>query len=622
MKKIPSALLVAACSAALACVPLSSQAGTLVYDSGASAGIQAGNETWDFNATSNWTTDGGTSRVNWTNNSDLAVFSLQGSPGTVTISNSGGQVATGGLTFSGTTGGTSNTWTLGADTSTGIQLGAGGLTNQISDGFLIVNAPLALAASQTWSSTKLGTNTSTAGVRINGAISALSGTTNLTFDGMGLSSAVKTANGDSRVIIELGGDNSFTGTTTVTGGAVLRLNYTTNGGSKLDDSSALILKGGSIVLNGGSGVTEVVGSTTIDSGANTIYVGSGGGGGTTNKIALGELTHNVSGTLDLTSAVSGVATTTTGTTNGIIGGWATLGGNRFAAVSSGTIVNTSGSTRNDYSAWTATTNGIINGVVTNASGDKSLYTLRVSTGGSLTLASGTATIAGGGIIGDGGGPISGGNLTSGTDALYVHTPSALTISSAIVDGVSAIALVKAGSNTLTINGTNTYTGATYVNSGILAMTGGSLANGNVFVRGAATFTMNTSSAISFNINGTSTGQFDVFTQDAGGFFTLGGTMDLKFGSTFAGGASFDLYDLSSGTADGFTTISISGSYIGSLDEITPGLWTGTVGGQSFTFNESSGILNIAAASIPEPASAAALFGVGALALFTLRRRRC
>lgn len=620
MKTISLTLRAAAFFAALSCLPQLTRASTLVYDSGAGAGVQAGSATWDFNTTSNWTTDGGASRVNWTDNADTASFLLQGNTGTVTIGAT--QVGTGGLIVSGTTGLASNVWTVGVAAGTNsIQLGAGGLTNQISDGLLLVNAPLALTSSQAWTSTRLTANNGTAGVRVVGAIS---GTANLTLDGLGLSSAVKTAGADTRVMFQFGGNNTYTGTTAVTGGASLQLNYGTNSGSKLDDSSALIFKGGTVALTGGSAGSnflEVVGSTTIDSGANTIT----GNGGTTNSIALGALTHNVSSTLEVSNAAAGIARTTTASTNGIIGGWATFGGNRFATgsadgVTSTNIASTTGSTQNTYGSWVLTTNTVINSA-SSGSGDKTTNTLRLASGGSLTLTSGTATITTGGIIGDSGTSISGGNLTSGTNALYVHTPSALTISSSIIDGASSIALVKAGTNTLTINGTNTYTGDTYVNSGTLAMTGGSLANGNVFVRGAAVFTMNSTSAISFNLTGTGAGQFDVFTQDVGGSVTLNGAMNLKFNSTFTSGASFDLFNLASGTADGFTTISITGSYVGSLTESTSGIWTGDVGGQAFTFTESSGLLQVAS-SIPEPSTYVLTFGsLAAVMAVVVRRRR-
>jgi autotransporter-associated beta strand protein len=545
----------------------------------------------------------------------VADFQLQGTLGTVTLGAT--QIGTGGLIFSGTVG-LNNVWTMGASGSTNvIEVGAGGIVNQVSDGFLAFNAPLMLSASQTWNSTKLTTNGSAASVRIIGPISSLvsAGQTNLILDGLGLSSPVKTANADSRVIFELDGGDTFTGTTTITGGALLRLNYTTDATSKLDDNSALILQGGSIVLNGGTGVNEVVASTTIDSGANTFFAGPNGGGGTTNSISLGAITHNLSGTLDVTIAVGGLVKTTATNTNGILGGWATAGGNRFASVSSGAIANTTGSTNNNYSTWVATTNTVINGAVS-GSGNKTVNTLRVASGGSLNLSSGTATIASGGIIGDSGTSIDGGNLTSGTSALYVHTPSALTISSAIVDnGVNSVALVKAGSNTLTLSGTNTYTGPTVVNSGTLSFSlSGSLANGDVTVLGGAAFTLASTTSIQFNIKGTDAGTYDVFTQDPGASFTLGGTLDLNFSNTFANHSTWDLFSLSNGTAAGFNAINLTGSYNDALVD-NGGTWSGSVGDQSFSFDESTGVLQV----VPEPNTGAML--VGAMGMLLLCRRR-
>lgn len=605
---------------------LSSSAGadTLVWDTGAGAGIQAGSGTWDFTV-ANWTVNDGASRISWSDN-NVASFLLQGNAGTVTI---GTPVGASGLVFSGLTGSTSSNWTMGTLGGNSIQVGSGGITNDISDGFLLINAPLVLTSSQTWTTSKIGTANGTASIRANGPIS---GTANLTFDGGSFTNAVATGNGVSRVVFSLGGANTFSGSTTVTGGAALRLDYAVNTGSKLDDASALIFAGGSLSLNGNTGanILEVVGSTTIASGANSIYNGPNGSGGTFNKVQLGAITRstgaNSSGTFDI-SNTAGVASTTTASTNGIIGGWATVGGNSWAVgsadgVTHTNITNTSGLTRSNSGLWGATEN--VN--ATNAAGstesnigNKTVNALRVANA-NVTLnfaGSSTLQITSGGIIAaNTGQSITGGKITSGmaTGELFVHTPNAFTIGSEIADGATDGILVKAGSNSLTLTGANTYSGGTFVNSGTLAISStGSLANGNVTVRGAATFTLDATSAIKFNIDGESTGEFDVFTQDEGGLFTLNGTLNLEFGSTFSS-ETWDLFSLTSGPADGFTAINLTGAYSGSLLE-SGGLWSGTASGQNFTFNEATGILTV----VPEPSTWTAVLAGGVI-LLSIRRR--
>ena len=86
---------------------------------------------------------------------------------------------------------------------------------------------------------------------------------------------------------------------------------------------------------------------------------------------------------------------------------------------------------------------------------------------------GSLTLAGGGLIGNTTGTISGGTLEgSASGELIVITPANLTIGSVIADNGGATALTKAGSATLILTGSNTYSGATTIGAGTLQVGSG------------------------------------------------------------------------------------------------------------------------------------------------------
>jgi len=593
MKTVSPLPLLALTLAALGVSPLS--AATQIWDTTTVSGIVNGSGTWDAGTTANWsaTTAGSNPLQTWTSGNTAAFVIGASDNNTVTLS---GSVTIGGMAVTGTT--SSGTTTITGGTS------------------------LVLGGDQTWSSSALRRNDNGASIRVN---SVVSGTGNLVFDGRGLGKTTAQANADQRVTFSLGGDNTFSGSVSVTKGAVLNLDYTSSNGSRLDDSSDLILKGGSLILSGGSNVVETVGATYLAGGANTIFKGPSNTGAAINSIALGAITRGEGGTLDITNAAGGVARTSNLTVNGTLGGWMTVGGNRFATVSSGLIASTAGSNNNTFSTWLAANNVAINAAVS-GSGDKTINTLRAATSGALTLSSGTLTVASGGIIGDGG-SISGGNLTSGysTGELFVHTPSALSIGSSIIDNAVASTktiLVKAGVNTLTLTGASTHTGGTIINSGTLALgSGASLGSANITMDGG-TFTMDAASSITFNIDGTGIGQFDNFKSNLG-TATLAGTLYFKFGSKLTG--SWQLFSL----ADADSTQPIFGNSIvitGAFGNVTltknSGIWTGSdlTSGALFTFTESTGILNVSGSSIPEPTTTAIILGLSAVACLAFRRR--
>lgn len=225
--------------------------------------------------------------------------------------------------------------------------------------------------------------------------------------------------------------------------------------------------------------------------------------------------------------------------------------------------------------------------------------------------------------------------------------STLTVGGAISDGGG---LTKLGAGTLVLGGENLYNGATAVNAGTLLVTG-SLAGSPVTVNSGAklggtgtingetiiasggtltpgdgpgrlTFASNVTladgSISNFQINGTVRGTtFDAIDLTTG-WLAYGGTLNLDFSSTIAGGHTLDLFNLSDQGAGGsFSSIVASGSY-GGLFTNNDGVWTLDSGLQTLTFDQTTGDLFIT--GVPEPSTYAALLGAAALGLAAWRRR--
>ncbi len=347
---------------------------------------------------------------------------------------------------------------------------------------------------------------------------------NSTLTGLGVLSLAKSNVGT----WVLSGENTATGTSSISGGGSLVLDYSGGNTSRLP-SGILTLAAGNIILKGGS-YTQGLASTTITTGGGNTHISHDGG---SSKIALGAITRNGnSGTGGNTLSLEDgtVATTTSTTVNGILSGGITVGDNWAKVDGSGNIIAL---TSGDYtavtaSATTSTLNYQLTGSMTRSAA-MSLNSLRITgDGDDQVLDLGTnnlrpsplsGSIAGayvgnsaaGGILYTGGGngnyTITGSGTASiaaqnGNQELIINTyAGALNVEVPLTMGASG--LTKTGAGTLVLKGANTYTGFNYINAGMVQFAKQtSLYNNNTANWTAAKIVVQNGATLAFNVGGT------------------------------------------------------------------------------------------------------------------------
>ncbi len=487
--------------------------------------------------------------------------------------------------------------------------------------------------------------------------------------GTGTVAVVKTGSGTQT----LRGINTYTGGTTILYGT-LTLDFANNATNLLSSTGAVILGGPitsqrqlglatvmpTLSMTGKASTTnsQTISGLTLNAASNQVSVTANA---TANPIVLnlGAITRNVAGLVNFVtptgaaSATNGITTSTAvDATSGIIGGWAAVGGNDYAAKSGSNIVaytgytalatggtisgNAAGNARVTTAAISASTANAAttdiatlsfgtgasgaNTITVGAAGTGSTGILRLGAQGGILIGSGTAsntTLSIGNVVGNGKLTAGGADNVAGEIAILdfgAGSSNGVTVKSTIVDnGTGAVRLVigqyNGGNVGVALSGANTYSGGTWLNSGRVRIdNSGAFGTGVVNVSAGAQVYVNlTNATISndFNIagGGSVLGVDTAVAIRLGTNTTLSGTITLKADSAIGGGSGTisgqiqGVYQLTigraatGGAATGLITLTGDNTYTGATNIAESTLQLGN-GGTTGSINSTSGI-NIA-----------------------------
>lgn len=417
---------------------------------------------------------------------------------------------------------------------------------------------------------------------------------------------------------------TYVGDTTVTAGT-LKLDFAASNTGILPDTTRLVLAGGTVeyATVAGTSTNDAVRDVVLLAGASTINK-TGTGAGRLRLNVFSDLSLAGS-SLNLTA--SGIADTDSNVTNGILGSraritvgsagnydWATpvISGTENWAITA--LPAGSYTTALSGAATNANVSLTDSSIATSASAAQTVNTLKLSnTSGSLqTLditAANTLSLSAGGLLVTGTNPIAinNGSLrsTSGTPIdLIVHqyNSGGLTINSVISNGTNSNSLTKTGDGVLTLAATNTYSGTTFINGGVLSIGAnanlGTLATGSVTVTSSLSSSTVTLASATLpagfqvgsgllgqtvtSISGTTvvlTGNANTALAGAAATYTTGGGLNLNNGTLSATG-TFSLSETLAGTRDrGITLNGVGGTFevTGANVLTSPGSFSGPGG---------------------------------------------
>ncbi|EBU8395934.1 AIDA autotransporter-like protein ShdA [Salmonella enterica subsp. enterica serovar Kentucky] len=470
--------------------------------------------------------------------------------GDKTLTLSGANSYTGGTTISGGTLVATNVEALGSGDVTDnavLELNTGGdFTNAISGSGQVVKSgdkTLTLSGANSYT----GGTTISGGTLVASNVEAL-GTGDVTdnatlelntggdFDNAISGSGQVVKSGDKT--LTLSGANSYSGATTISGGTLVATNVDALGSGDVTDDATLELNTGGTFDNAISGSGQVVKSgdeTLTLSGTNTYSGGTLISGGTlvasnVEALGTGDVTNdavlelNTGGTFDNAISGSGQVVKSGDKMLTLSGANSYSGG---TLISDGTLVASnvealgSGDVTND-AVLELNTGGTFDNVISGSG------KVEKSGDDALTL-SGSNTYTGGTLIS--GGTLVASNVEAlGTGDVTDNATLALNAGGDFTNNIGGTGRVeKSGDQTLTLSGSNTYTGGTLISSGTLVATSvDALGTGNV--TNNATLALNTGGDFINNIGGT--GRVEKSGDDA---LTLSGSNTYTGGTLISGG---------------------------------------------------------------------------------------
>ena len=338
------------------------------------------------------------------------------------------------------------------------------------------------------------------GILITGIVGTLGGTSTFDLNGGTLQANASTTSffqGLNTANVEAGGATIDTQRYSVS--IAQSLLHNTASGAPTTDGGLTKLGAGTLTL---TGVNTYTGTTTVTAGIlEAAAPASLPGYNTAGKVTANSnatLAVDVGGNVQWTSAnldtLRGDATfgtgsalglDTTGATSPFIYASNISGSQGITKLGAGTLTL---SGANTYTGATTVDAGTLQaGVATNAFGNNTAVVLANTSGATLDLngnSEAVGSLSGGGT--------SGGGVTLGTGTLTVGGNNASTSYAGVISGGGA--LTKTGSGTLTLTGSNNYTGGTNINAGILELgtTGALPSSGAVAVNSGGTLAAATS----------------------------------------------------------------------------------------------------------------------------------